>query len=100
VESAWAAARSRGTYLSAQYRRISRRRGSKRAALAIAHRLLVIAYHVLRDEVAFADLGADYFDRLNAMKAKRYHLKRLTELGCDVSSVSAASNGPIEGLSR
>lgn len=90
VESAWAAARARRSHLSAQYRRISRRRGSKRAALAIAHRLLVIAYHVIRDEVPFADLGADYFDRLNAAKAKRYHLKRLTELGCDVSSVSAA----------
>jgi transposase len=90
VESAWAAARARHTYLSAQYRRISRRRGSKRAALAIAHRLLVIAYHVIREETPFADLGADYFDRLNATKAKRYHLKRLTELGCDVSSVTAA----------
>jgi transposase len=90
VESAWAAARARGTYLSAQYRRISRRRGSKRAALAIAHRLLVIAYHVLRDHVPFADLGADYFDRLNATRAKQYHLKRLTELGCDVSGLSVS----------
>jgi transposase len=90
VESAWAASRARQSYLSAQYRRIARRRGSKRAALAIAHRLLVIAYHVLRDGVAFTDLGPDHFDRLNAMKAKRYHLKRLSELGCDVSSVSAA----------
>lgn len=90
VESAWAAARTRRTYLSAQYRRISRRRGSKRAALAIAHRLLIIAYHVIRQEVPFADLGVDYFDRLNATRAKRYHLKRLTELGCDVSGVSAA----------
>jgi transposase len=90
VESAWAAARSQRTYLSTQYRRISRRRGSKRAALAIAHRLLVIVYHVLREEVPFADLGANYFDRLNATRAKRYHLQRLTELGCDVSGVSAA----------
>jgi transposase len=91
VESAWAASRARRTYLSAQYRRISRRRGAKRAALAIAHRLLVIAYHIIREEVPFADLGASYFDRLNATKAKRYHLQRLTELGCDVSRVSAAS---------
>jgi transposase len=90
VESAWAAARTRHTHLSAQYRRISRRRGSKRAALAIAHRLLVIAYHVLREEVPFGDLGADYFDRLNASRAKRYHLQRLTELGCDVSRMLPA----------
>jgi transposase len=90
VEAAWAASRARQSYLSAQYRRIARRRGSKRAALALAHRLLVIAYHVLREGVVFADLGPDYFDRVNAVQAKRYHLKRLAELGCDVSSVSAA----------
>jgi transposase len=90
VEAAWAASRTRHTYLSAQYRRICRRRGSKRAALAIAHRLLVIAYHVLREGVPFADLGANYFDRLNATRAKRYHLQRLVELGCDVNGVSAA----------
>src|SRR6185312_6365645 len=64
-----------GTHESAGKRRpagagFSRRRGSKRAAPAIAHRLLVIACHVLRDRVAFADLGADYFDRLNATRAK------------------------------
>lgn len=89
LESAWAASHSRG-YLGAQYRRISKRRGPKRAAIAVAHSILVIAYHVLRDGVAFADLGADYFDRMNATKAKRYHLRRLEELGCDVSKVTAA----------
>ena len=90
VEAAWAASRARQSYLSAQYRRIARRRGSKRAALAVAHRLLVIAYHVLREGVVFTDLGPDYLDRVNAQQAKRYHLKRLAELGCDVSGVSAA----------
>jgi transposase len=90
LESAWAASHSRGSYLGAQYRRISKRRGPKRAAIAVAHSILVIAYHILRDDVAFADLGADYFDRMNSTKAKRYHLRRLEELGCDVSKVTAA----------
>ena len=76
--------------LEAQYRRISKRRGPKRAALAVAHSILVIAYHILREDVTFADLGADYFDRMNSIKARRYHLRRLEELGCDVSKVSAA----------
>jgi transposase len=89
LESAWAASHTRG-YLGAQYRRISKRRGPKRAAIAVAHSILVIAYHVLRDGVAFQDLGGDYFDRMNSTKAKRYHLKRLAELGCDVSKVTAA----------
>ena len=65
LESAWAASHSRGSYLGAQYRRISKRRGPKRAAIAVAHSILVIAYYVLRDGVAFRDLGADYFDRMN-----------------------------------
>lgn len=85
LESAWAAAHSRKSYLGAQFRRISKRRGPKRAGIAVAHSILVIAYHVLRHAVAFNDLGADYFDRMNTVKLKRYHLRRLAELGCDVS---------------
>jgi transposase len=85
LESAWAAAHSRKSYLGAQFRRISKRRGPKRAGIAVAHSILVIAYHVLRNAVTFNDLGADYFDRMNTAKLKRYHLRRLAELGCDVS---------------
>ena len=85
LESAWAAAHSRQSYLGAQFRRISKRRGLKRAGIAVAHSILVIAYHVIRNAVAFNDLGADYFDRMNTVKLKRYHLRRLAELGCDVS---------------
>jgi transposase len=88
LESAWAATLARTGYLRAQYRRISRRRGPKRAAIAVAHSILVIAYHILRSGTTFEDLGADYFDRLNVARAKRYHLQRLTELGCDVSRVA------------
>lgn len=89
LEGAWAARHSRG-YLGAQYRRISKRRGPKRAAIAVAHSILVIAYHILRDGGTFHDLGPDYFDRMNSTKAKRYHLKRLADLGCDVSKIVAA----------
>jgi hypothetical protein len=44
---------------------------------------------VLRDGVAFQDLGPDYFDRMNTVKQKAYHLRRLAELGCDVSQVTS-----------
>lgn len=88
LESAWAATLARTGYLRAQYRRISRRRGPKRAAIAVAHSILVIAYHILRSGATFEDLGADYFDHLNVARAKRYHLQRLAELGCDVSRVA------------
>jgi transposase len=91
LESAWAASHSRHSYLGAQYRRISKRRGPKRAAIAVAHSILVIGYHVLRDGVAFQDLGSDYFDRMNTTKLKRYHLRRLAELGCEVTPVTPAA---------
>jgi transposase len=91
LESAWAASHSRHSYLGAQFRRINKRRGPKRAAIAVAHSILVIAYHVLRDGVGFHDLGANYFDRMDTTKLKRYHLRRLAELGCDVSTVTSAA---------
>jgi len=91
LESAWAASHSRKSYLGAQYRRICKRRGPKRAAIAVAHSILVVAYHVLRQGVVFQDLGADYFDRVDTGKLKRYHLRRLEALGCDVSKVTSAS---------
>ena len=88
LESAWAASHRRSSYLGARYRRISKRRGPKRAAIAVAHTILVIAYHVLRNEVSFQDLGPDYFDRIDAGRQKRYYLRRLAALGCDVSQVA------------
>jgi hypothetical protein len=91
LESAWAAAHSRKSYLGAQFRRICQRRGPKRAGIAVAHSILVIAYHMLRNGVDFNDLGADYFDRMNTAKLKRYHLRRLAELGCDVSALPVSA---------
>ncbi len=82
-ECAWSAARTRSTYLAAQYHRLARRRGPQKAAVAVAHSILVIAYHVLHDHQPYADLGADYFDRLDhraaARRARRYvhHLQHL-----------------------
>jgi transposase len=56
----------------------------------VAHSILIIAFHLLHNDVDFADLGADYFDRLNTVKLQRYHLRRLADLGCDVSKIVAA----------
>jgi transposase len=73
--------------LGAQFRRINRRRGPKRAGIAVAHSILVIAYHVLRNAVDFNDLSADYLERMNTAKLKRHHVRRLADLGCDLSSL-------------
>src|SRR5690606_38122420 len=65
VDAAHAAARMKGTYLAAQYQRIAARRGKKRAAVAVAHSILVALYHMLKHETTYRDLGANYFDTLN-----------------------------------
>jgi transposase len=63
VEAAQAAARTKNTYLAAQYARIRTRRGPRRAAVAVGHSILVIAWHLLSTGETYTDLGADYFER-------------------------------------
>jgi transposase len=63
IEAANAAARSKNTYLRAQYEHVKRRRGHKKAIGAVAHSILIAAYHILKDEVPCHDLGGDYFTR-------------------------------------
>jgi transposase len=60
VECARGAVRARQSYLAAQYHRLARRRGDKKAIVAVGHSILVAAWHVLRDGVAYHDLGPDY----------------------------------------
>ena len=84
-QSAWAAARSKKTYLSAQFKRLAARRGSKRAIMAVAHTILLIGYHLLRNRCEYRELGGDYFDRLNAEGLKRHLVKRLEGLGLAVT---------------
>ena len=84
VEAAWAASRTRDTYLSAQYHRLASRRGKKRAAVAVAHTILVTIYHMLRHNTAYNDLGANYFDQLNRNETIRRAVKRIERLGYNV----------------
>lgn len=83
VEAAHAVPRTR-TYLAAQYHRVAARRGAKRAAVAVAHTILVIAYHILKRGVTYVELGADYFDRRSQDKLVARLAKRLQTLGYKV----------------
>jgi transposase len=85
LQAAWAAIKVKGGYFGAQFRRIAKRRGDKRAAIAVAHSLLTVIYYVLTRGVPYDDLGADYFDRLRPEQQARYHARRLAELGFDVT---------------
>jgi len=80
-EVAQAIGHTKQNYLSAQYQRLARRRGKHKAILAVAHSVLVIVYHVLRDRQPYRDLGAQYFERLDAARIERHHIHRLEQLG-------------------
>jgi transposase len=81
LQAAWAAIKVKDGYFGAQFRRIARRRGQKRAAIAVAHSILTVIYHVLTRGVFYEDLGADYFDRRRPEQRARYLLNCLAELG-------------------
>jgi transposase len=85
VEAAHAAGRSQGTYLGAQYRRLAARRGAKKAAVAVGHSILVIAYHLLKKGVPYAELGAGYLDGRSRQVLQRQLVQRLERLGCKVT---------------
>jgi transposase len=84
VEAGWAGIRTKDSYLAAQYRRLAARRGKKRAIVAVGRTILMAAYHILKQDVAYQDLGGDYFDRLNQDRTKRQLVKRLEKLGYQV----------------
>jgi transposase len=85
TEAAWAAGRTKNSYLGAQYRRLAPRRGKKRALIAVGHSLLVIFYHMLKYEVEYEDLGVDYFDKREPERLRNYLVKRLQRLGYQVT---------------
>ena len=86
VESAEAAARTKGTYLAAQYARIKGRHGHNKAIVAVAHSILVIAYHILQRGQPYNELGGDYFiERQNKDAYQRRLVKQLERMGYDVT---------------
>jgi transposase len=86
IESARAASRKKGSYFQAQYRRLAARRGRNRAAMAVAHSLLVVIYHLLaHPDHQFQDLGDHHFDNLNPERLKHNLIKRLESLGYEVT---------------
>jgi transposase len=92
VQAAWAAGRTRRSYFSQQHRRISVRRGAKRANIAVAHSLLVVCYHMIKNGREYADLGADYFKNPQDPGRQAQSLvKRLEKLGYAVTVTRPAA---------
>lgn len=87
VQAAQAAAHTKATYLSAQYHRLAARRGKKKAIVAVAHSILVMAYHMIKRQEPYRELGANYFDQQRPEVTAKRLLKRLEKLGYQVNLI-------------
>ncbi len=84
VQFAWAATRTKKTYLRSKYDSLVGRRGKKRALVAVGHKILIAAYFILKDKVPYKELGPEYLGELRKDKQVTKHLKILKELGVEV----------------
>ena len=81
----------KSSYFYAQYTRICAHRGKKRAILAVAHSMLIAIYHILKDDVTYRELGADYYNQFNKESKINAYLKKLKALGWQAPTATVAS---------
>ncbi len=84
VVAAVSASQAKGTYLRDKFYRLKARMGTKKAAMAVAHKILVVFFYMLQRGVGFADLGGDYLDRVNRHGTAKHLARRLDALGYEV----------------
>jgi transposase len=89
TQSAWSLLRKKDCYLTALFRRVSVKGGRKKAALAVAHRMLIIAWHIIRDGTVYEELGGNHYDRLHPDRSARRLIKRLEQIGFQVTVTKA-----------
>jgi transposase len=92
VSAAWAAIKTKASYLQAQFQRLRARRGPKKAIIAVAASMLTAAYYILRDAVPYKDLGSEHFNRRNKDYTAKRLRKRLEDLGFAVE-IRATTGG-------
>lgn len=85
TECAWAAAKSKDTYFRSKFYRLASRMGKKQALAAIAHKILISCYHILKYKVPFKELGGDYFTKGNEDKILQHYKKKLLKMGFEVA---------------
>ena len=90
VQAAWAASHKKDSYFQAHARNLMHRRGRKRGLVAVAHSLLTVIYHMLKNGTEYRDLGPQFLDRLRANHLIRFHVRRLQQLGLQVAVAPAA----------
>jgi transposase len=98
VQAAWAAARTQDCYVRAVYYRIASRRGARRAAVAVGRTILQIAYHLIRKQTSYHEVGGDYFDRVDRERTRARWVRRLQTLGFEVSVTDGTPPGAAPTL--
>jgi transposase len=91
AEAAWAASRTKNTYLKARYHRLAARRGKKRAIVAVGHTILTMVYHIIKEQSTYKELGADYFERLNENATIKRLTLKIRKLGYQVEVTKTAA---------
>lgn len=89
VECAWAASHVKGCWLRRKYESLIGRRGKKRALIAVGHKILTAAYHILKDKVAYKELGYDYVDPKRKASQVQSYIDRLRNLGMEIQVTPA-----------
>ncbi|MBM3760323.1 MAG: hypothetical protein FJW36_08765 [Acidobacteria bacterium] len=84
IQCAWAATRVKNRYLGAFSRRVLARRGHLKALVAVAHKLMLIVFQILKTRETYRELGATYYDRKNIAKVAARTVHRLEQLGYEV----------------
>jgi transposase len=110
IQNAWAVSHKKDCFLTALFYRIASRKGLKRAAMAVAHRILIIAYHIMRDGTEYREVGGDYYDRKDPHKTAARLVRRLEHIGFEItltrpaqpqsSTDSKPRKVPLQGTSR
>jgi transposase len=90
-EAAWAAVKKGDNYLSAQYRHLVKRLGKKKAIMSVMHSSLVIAYHVLKEDKSYQELGVDFFVTRNKTAIQARCVRQLKQLGYEVTLTAVAA---------
>lgn len=96
IQNAWAVSHKKDCFLTALFYRIAARRGMKRAAMAVAHRVLTIAYYILRDGTEYREIGGDYYDRKNPERTAYRLTRRLRQIGYDVTLTKSSESQPAD----
>lgn len=100
TQSAWAVSHKKDSYLTAQFDRWAARRGVKKAIVATAHQILLVAYYILRDGTVYQEKGGDYFDRQNPERTSARLTQRLQRLGFEVVLKPRSATQPSEPAPR